>query len=65
MLNQENVLMNILEITEIIIIVITETPHDSFNRDSIRNTIVKCKTNCSIVKKGENILYKDLSWIII
>ena len=57
--------MNILEITEITTIVITKTPHDSFNRDSIRNTIVKCKTNCSIVKKGENILYKDLSWIII
>lgn len=57
--------MNILEITEITIIVITETPHNSFNRDSIRNTIVKCKINCSIVKKGENVLNKDLSWIII
>ena len=57
--------MNILEIIEITITVITETPHDTFNRDSIRNTIVKCKTNCSIVKKGENVLYKDLSWIII
>ena len=57
--------MNILEIIEITIIVITETPHDTFNRDSIRNTIVKCKTNCSIVKKGENVLYKDLSWTVI
>ena len=57
--------MNILEIIEITITVITETPHDTFNRDSIRNTIVKCKTNCNIVKKGENVLYKDLSWIII
>ena len=57
--------MNILEIIEITIIVITETPHDTFNRDSIRNTIVKCKTNCSIVKKAENVLYKDLSWTIM